>query len=98
MRLCGLNSETAPLRAILAGDFQTCSVVSTSESFAGLGDAYAVRTVDGFANDRVLDTIIVRTAEVSVVALKFIVGSVIAVKALPCQTILCFVTAHDAMA
>ena len=80
------------------GDFQACSVVSTSGSLAGLVDAHAVRTVEGLANDRVLDTIIVRTAEIAVVALKFIVGSVIAVEALPRQTVLRFITAHDAMA
>ena len=80
------------------GDFQACSVVSTSGSFAGLVDAHVVRTIQGLANDRVLHTIIVRTAEIPVVALKFIVGSVIAVKALARQIVLRFVTAHDAMA
>ena len=80
------------------GDFRACSVVSTSGSFSELVDAHAVRTVEGLANDRVLDTIIVRTAEIAVIALKFIVGSVIAVEALARQSVLRFVTAHDAMA
>ena len=80
------------------GDFQACSVVSTSGSFAGLVDAHAVRTVEGLANDRVLDTIIVRTAEIAVVALEFIVCSVVAVKTLSRQMVLSSVAANDAMA
>ena len=52
----------------------------------------------GFVNDRVLDTIIVRTAEIAVVTLEFFVCSVVAVKTLSRQMVLCSVTANDAMA